>query len=503
MKPVAGEAWQRLSPFAIVFFSMRGFSHVLNLYPALIGVFVTASYLDWGLNHIVPLALSALALLILFSSLYYLNFYYVLAKDRFLVRTGVLSKNRVELPFNKIQNVSIKQPFYYRPFNLAVLSIDGAGSTANEINVAALTLEQARDIKQFIKLNLESSVDAESVQQEEKELGASEESLIDRSNMDIVLHGFTHNRAWFLLVFIAPAIGQLEQVLGSIVQSYSTQFDSWLQHNGFVLASIVVALLFVVLILFFSMLSIAGSIFALYNYRLRYDKNTYIRKSGLLNRYEIQVRHSRIQSVLYHMNWLDCLFKRLVMVLEPFNMQAIQGQPSGLMKKILVPSIEVRDFSRLAQHVFPGLIFNEALFKPISSYYLIRTLYFAVLPLLLVSVVLFFKFGLAVFFAGLISSILVYLYYRQKYQRYGWYVNGEYVVVRKGFIGKKIVCFPMHKIQQVHFLQSHFLKRRKLASVRFVLASRTIDVLYLEEGEARAIVNACLYDAEFSGKSWM
>ncbi len=502
---LAGDVgWQRLSPLAIVFFTFRSFSHLINLYPAFIGVFVTASYLDWGIEHIVPLGSAAIAILLLLSTLEYLNFYFILRKEHFLIRSGVLSKQRIELPFKKIQNVSIKQPFYYRPFGLVVLSVDGAGSAQKEIDIAALGRVKANEIKQDIQQKI--LINDKQQLADEREIPLTpplEETLITRSTRDIILHGFTHNRAWFLLVLLAPIFNSLEKILGRIFEFYGINIDQWLQANSVFVLTIFALFLFAAVVLLFSLVSIVGSILALYNYRLRYSSNTYTRKSGLLNKYEIQLKHSRIQNIRYQKNWLDCAFNRLVMVLEPFSMSKMEGQPGSLMKKILVPSINEKQFFELAGHVLPGFVFQESLIRPISFYYVVRTVYFRIIPIASLCMLLAVFHGPIWLIPGLLAACLLYGYRYQRYTRYGWYQHGDYLVIRKGFIGKDFYCFAKHKIQQIQFRQSLFLKNRKLACVRFVLASRAVELLYIDEKQARAIVNSCLYEAEFSGKSWM
>lgn len=137
--------------WAIVFFAFRGLKHIANLYPAFIGVFITAQHFDLGWGAIALYTFYAFVVLVLGASLYYLNFFYIQQGDKFLIRSGILQKDRLELPFARIQNITVKEPFYFRPLGLVILNMDSAGSAQKEVGIAALSLAKAATIKDTIE----------------------------------------------------------------------------------------------------------------------------------------------------------------------------------------------------------------------------------------------------------------------------------------------------------------------------------------------------------------
>ena len=66
-------------------------------------------------------------------SLRWLRFRFCIVDDKVLVRSGVFHREEISVEFGRIQNISIREPFYMRPFGLALLSIDTAGSGQKEI----------------------------------------------------------------------------------------------------------------------------------------------------------------------------------------------------------------------------------------------------------------------------------------------------------------------------------------------------------------------------------
>lgn len=62
----------------------------------------------------------------------YKNFSYTLGDNEVLIRTGVLHKKRVDIPYASIENVSIEKPLYQRIFGLGTLNLDTAGGDEKE-----------------------------------------------------------------------------------------------------------------------------------------------------------------------------------------------------------------------------------------------------------------------------------------------------------------------------------------------------------------------------------
>lgn len=501
--------WQRLSPWAIIFFAARGLKHLANLYPALIGVFVTIQQLDLGVAQVAFYTLCAFVVLALGATLYYLNFYYIQQEDRFLIRSGILQKDRLELPFGRIQNITVKEPFYFRPLGLVILNMDSAGSSQKEVGIAALSLARASEIKLSIEAfnaSVNRDVTEEGVEAEtdtDKPMVGERQLLIIRSNMDIVLHGITNNRAWILIAFAVPFFEQLQGVLFRVIESIGFDFASWINNKSVFIVSVI----FIGFALFFffvmSMLSVLGSILSLYDFKLSFGGGAYQRNSGLINKHEIQVKKSRIQSVRYVQNWMDRIVGRLVLVLEPFSANVAQPGLASIMQKILVPSINDHEYNRLAGHVYRGFTLDKSALKGISRYYLVRKFYFIYLPLqcaLLLLPTLTHQYELLAFSP---LALLVLPIYYLRWRRYGWCEQGDWIIVRSGFVGVEYTCFPRFKVQQVKTFQSVFLKRKQLASVQFVLASSALKIPFIPEAVAYKMANESLAEAEMSGRSWM
>ncbi len=70
-------------------------------------------------------------------------------------------------------------------------------------------------------------------------------------------------------------------------------------------------------------------------------------------------------------------------------------------------------------------------------------------------------------------------------------------------IGIDYQCFEPYKAQQVIVKQSVFMKRRKQATVKFVLASGAVTVPFLPEDYVNKLADSVLFEVESTRRSWM
>ena len=103
----------------------------------------------------------------------------------------------------------------------------------------------------------------------------------------------------------------------------------------------------------------------------------------------------------------------------------------------------------------------------------------------------------SVLFVGLSALVVL------RWKRWGIATDNNFVYIRKGLIGVDYYCFPTYKLQQTQFSQNLLMKKRKLATVKFVLASGSIKVPMFHEQLAYKLINEGLAQVESCDKSWM
>ncbi|MCJ8315051.1 MAG: PH domain-containing protein [Saccharospirillaceae bacterium] len=517
--------WQRLSKFSIVFFVFKQFTGLINIVPVfLFAGFSLRESIDFNSPYFLLGLFGFVCLIILSAVISYLNFYYIQKEDRFLVRQGYIFKKKTELPFARIQNINLIRPFYYRFLDLTILKMDSAGSAENEISLAALTLEHSEKIKQDIQRYISKESNKQFVQENEGDLpstldleGISEQVykqqfsnitvLNTRSLSDIIINGITNNRTWIVLAAAAPFAKNIIDRIINFSSSLGFDIQSYVEHSSILILSMLVVAIFFFLTFLFSVLSVLGSIFSFYQFSLTYTKKnkSYSRSSGLLTKYEIHLKQSRVQLLRWSQNWLDILFNRLNMKFEPFS-EKQNNQTSDFFGKIMVPSITKSEFKQIANHCFETLNFDEKLTKPVHIYSYIRSIYWVSLPFSILLFAFLFASQSSIVITVVVSCVLfifLNIVNFQSYRRAGYLELDQYIVLRKGFIGVNYAIFPKYKIQQIRKIQSYWLKKRKLASVKFVLASGSIRTAILPEEIVDRMINNSLYQTQKDNRSWM
>lgn len=503
--------WQRISPIAIVYFTVKFIyglvGNVVYIAPAIL-----IGYKEVLANpHIwLPVSLAAVCLLLLATFLSFYFFQYRLTNEHIEIRSGVFAKKYINLPFTRIQNVKLEQPIYYRPFGFTCLQLDTAGSAKQEAKVVALKVDFAERVKKKILAAHKS----QSTLKDEVGLTPAKISpqshdevlLNERSLKDLIIHGVTNNRTWIFLGVLAPFFDNIANYiviffndLGIDIEKLLTFADKpWWQIGLYALTLTFLCMLVVALF------SIAGSIVSFYGYSLTKVADRYIRRSGLFTKHEVTMRLARLQMVVRQQDWLDVLLNRMNLKFEQSNANMQNIQPGAHHNKIIVPSVKPDECQALIDDVYPQNKMMNLSYQRISKHFLLRNVVYILLPIfsILVSVFTMLEKNDVLAFIVPLFCVLVLMTYC-RWRRWGYAVDSHFIYIRKGMFGVDYYCFPRYKVQQTSFLQSWFLARKKLASIRFVLASGAQDIPFIPQNIAYQLINDALLEVESSRKPWM
>ncbi len=449
-------------------------------------------------------------LILLAAILRYWFYRYQMLDDGIQIRLGVLFKKQLNLKFHRVQNVNIRHPFYFRPLGLVTLKIDSAGSTREEVNIAALTFPEAQAIRQTIQHRKSQPLLAEG-ESTDLDAGAivvnaegvkEEQAFYTRTFDDLVIHGLTNNRAWIIVgaIFgflqstpfsVSDGVDLLQGFVGSIISNESVAFTVLLFSIALVLTVVITALL-----------SVLGSIVTYYGFELfRSDESLMVHR-GLFTRHEINMQKSRVQTIYLRQDWLDLILQRVNVIYEQLSHSLHNVEGAENSKRILVPSAREWERSRLINEIFDLPDIASLEFQAISKWYFYKY------ALIWSTLYLLFSAGFEV--AETFNTLLLIpvwavhmsLLY-MNWLRAGLAVTEDYVIVRKGIIGIDYIVFPAYKLQAVDHVQSLLMKRRQLSNIVFHTASRMIRLPYLPSQHVHKVLNYCLYAVEANDRSWM
>ncbi|OLF76964.1 hypothetical protein AWH61_08565 [Alteromonas sp. W12] len=529
LKVETGDEWQRLSLISILYFTIRNFTNsaqvLIYTIPAL-----AISFNIWD-NLLSPEVLIGAGILFLSTSvsgvISFLMYKFRVHNQHVEIHHGVFQRRYTNLPLWRIQNVKIERPFYYRPFGYALVVLDTAGSGKEEAKIVAVPEDYAEALKKQVlyekALHDEGDLDClpnEDLSDEQsssfptprtrtKSIDSShsnEEVLNRRSVKDIIIHGITNNRVWIILGAAAPfyddVFGLVSEWLADkglqLNQLVGEQTVAWWQFGlyAFVILMMLMALV--------ALLSVGGALFTFYGYTLSRTGDRYIRRSGLLNKLEVSMRASRIQMITAKQDWLDKILKRVNLYFEQNSTAGQQMQELMSPNKLIVPSVTEDEAFALSQEVMPGCDLRGQDYQTISK----RFITFWLLAGWTLPFITFFTIGavsshLDIMLGSFVVFSAVSLLLTLRWWRWGIAYDSKYVYIRRGRIGIDYQCFEPYKAQQVIVKQSVFMKRRKQATVKFVLASGAVTVPFLPEDYVNKLADSVLFEVESTRRSWM
>ena len=504
--------WQRTSPIAVIFFLLRAArSFITNGLPALVVITATVASLSDSKKALLFTGLAALAVTAaIFAVLAWLRFRFCINTDRVLLRSGVIHREELTVEFNRIQNVSIREPFYMRPFGLSLLTIDTAGSQAKEIILAGIKKQAAIEWRDTIL----SSARPTPANSDSENADASRDPslLLSRTPKDIVIYGLTIN--FFLWVLIAAgaffgAFDSADKLLSWTVDNLRLQSVLSLAQNDLATVEkvVIVALLVLLTLLLLPAISVIGALFRYYGYRLTAEGETYRRNSGFLSRHDESVKQHKIQAMVLKQNFVGRLFKRTNLQLRVASAGSgmESGQlPTGPRSTFLVPALHAHEIEGLGEEFFPGCDTSTANYSRIDRRRLKTVvLGYTVLPTtLLTSVVLSLLIDWKLALVLPLSMALGWVLTDRIWQRIGYAVVGEFGFIRHGFIGTRVTVFPLFKVQRVDITQTPGLRRKALANLNIHLASHSLNIPYMKFDDAKALRDLALYHAETSNRPW-
>lgn len=504
--------WQRISPIGVLYFIESVIKVLINNFVYVIGPALLAfKWMEEVSEYAGIAVVTGVLLLLLYTILAYYFYQFRVAADSVEIRSGVFSKKFLNLPFSRIQNISVVQPFYYRLSDYVCLELDTAGSVNQEAKIVALSPELGHQLRAHILKHRVSDDASEPTIKPINRKGLTEqttdETLLNRrSVMDLIIHGITSNRIWILLGAAAPFYEVIASrfsdyllSLGLDLESlFSSQSLAWWQL-GLYAMSITLVLMSLLIIL-----SIMGSIFMFYGFTLSKDKDRYIRRSGLLTRHEVSIKQSRLQMIVRKQDWLDRILGRINLRFEQ-NSAGYPGENSlNSQNTLMVPSVKELECQSLINDALPDNQLANIRFTPIRFHFFLRNLALYILPLFgaLLTLSIFIDRNtetIAVSSAAILCAFLLYL----RWRRWGYAWDEEFVYIRKGLLGVDYYCFPIYKIQQTQFYQSIFMKRRQLAHCEIVLACGGQRIPFIPNSVCQELIDYCLYKAEKENKSWM
>ena len=441
----------------------------------------------WGLT-----ALGVL--IILAATLHYWKFFFYVDRKQLHVEKGVLRRSKIDIPFDRIQSISLQQPWLHRLLGVSQVKIDTAGSSGEEFNFNALSLTRAADLKEFLQAQIRGDG---RLPTDQTALPPAQE-IMRLSVADLLRIGVSQNHfrtAGILLFFAFGLADQIEEAWGDYFVDRLKALGSIIAANAWLMGSVMA--LGLLLIAFVG--TLARTIFRYYDFVLSKKQHGYLVASGLLNRYEQVVSDSKVQFLRWSSNPLKDYFKIVTLRFYQASSEILSSK-----KAITVPGCHLHQLESIVDEHFQDIDLKPSYLLKISRKLFLRRWFFlGWLPFIFLLSLFIINGQLPYLMLGCLWLALSYVL-QDRYQR-SWqaWASGSAVSTAAGVLERHSHLLKTFKIQGVKLYRTPYLRRNGLATIILYTASGRLRIPYVELPEAQLFRDLTLQQIETHRGSWM
>jgi len=480
----------RLHPWSWLFVLLMQLRHYLLPLVALL-VFGQRGDRDPMWAQLVPL--SAIAVLVLVSVLQYLSYRYRIGSDAITVRSGLLSRNRREIPFARIHNVEVRQNPLHRLFGVAELRLESAGGVRPEAEMRVLKLDQALALERLVRQRGQApqAVPGDAAQDS---AGDEEERVLLRlSAWDVLRMGLLSNRGWALA---AAAVGVLFQtvprpMMDDALQRGGRQAFGYVSHlhAGLTGTLLLVAAALLLGWLGLRVLSVVLTVLRYHGFTLSERERRLTVSTGLLSRTRSSVARRRIQAWTLREGTLQRWFG-----LRQLRIDSAAGGPArddDRALRELAPLAAATTCEGLVQHLLPRLQWPPAQWHalPQRGWWRLSLGSLVLVPLLAAAA--YWRWGPLGLLVLAWLPVALLVAHRQM-ARMGWHLDGQFVAVRGGWWQRWWRWAELDKVQGLRLQRSPLDKLLGTASLQLDTAGAHGDVAlalnYLPQAQAQQVM---------------
>ncbi len=496
LPPVAPAPDERLHPWSWLFVMLMQLRQFLLPLVALL-VFGGRGDRDemWGYLT----TLIVIAVLVAISILQYLTYRYHIGDDAISVRSGIIARNRREIPFARIHNVVVHQNPLHRLFGVAELRLESAGGHRPEAEMRVLKLSQALALEQLVRQRGQQPPPLPDAPGDATASHASASTalppsvLLQLNSRDVLRIGLLSNRGWVAVLAAWGASYQFfpRGYVSDAVEHHGREVFGYASHLHPATWVWVVAAVFTVggFWLLLRLLSVVLALLRYHGFQLTEHERRLTVSSGLLTRMRTSVARRRIQAWTLRETALQRWVGRRQLRID--NAAGVGSDDDGRDLRELAPLATPAACDALLQHLLPRLQWPPPRWQGVArrGWWRLCLPALVIVPLLSVGAV--FEVGP---WGALLLAWLPWSAFRARREiaRMGYHLDGDYVAVRGGWWTRWWRLAELDKLQSLRLSRSPLDRLLGTASVWLDTAgaggSIALRLRFLPEPEAQAVL---------------
>jgi putative membrane protein len=417
-----------------------------------------------------------LTLVLAYQVLAWWRFTYTLMPDEMYIESGILTRNRRSIPWDRVQDVEIERGPLARLLGLAKVRLETGGSESDEGTLDSISFADA------VALREEISARRGKTASHSGELTAREPPVFTMTTTRLFQAGLLN----FSLVWLAVIMGAI-QFFERLIPWTMKDIEKWIGlHEQELWGMVGPVSVVLALVLFLALGSIAGVVQMFvrnYGFTLWLERRTLRRVRGLLTRSEVAIPLRRIQAARTSAHWIKRHFG-----LCRVDVQTMGGSSSDDVQE-LAPLATADEAAHLLAIAGNFRLISPDRFQPVAPahrWYDAQTL---ALPLALVALAAGFIWPPA--WWGLAIAVVMGVAQVIGATPHGWRLEDDMLHVRSGWFGQEQWLLPRTSIQSLSLKIGPIQKNLNLASVCIDSAgapSGALRIRNLPTVEARALV---------------
>lgn len=456
--------WQRVSGWALL--PLLGKS-AWEFFGFILGGAVLSSRDKYAVY--MPFILAALALLVLGRAFIGWRFsrFRVTAQGIELEK-GLLHKEKLLLPQARVQELQVKQPFYFRPLRLYAASLDSAGSKKQEFALTGLTEAQ-------LTLLQGQNVTA---------TPAGGSTPFYRIWLATLYNAYL----WLPLAAVFGMSQQFKDALSvqwlldtskTLLQQYDIQHNLLLQlFSGLMLLALVALMLALMTLIW------------LYPQHLQRDARKLQLTQGSVLKKSLRISAKRVQLVLVNQPWLARLFSHYSLIFRGFSNDKQQGKfvLLGQTAPELNTQLQAQQLLRLPelqgadlQKFVPAYFRRQACWSGFGVLLVMALIWQSNIP------PLWLKAAVSVGLSGwwLLETWL-------NYRWHGYRLHGDVLYLWQGGLSRRWYMLPLQQVQQVRLQQTPFFQQQQMVNVQLHTANGKLTLAAIPNAAAQQLYTQVL-----------
>ena len=415
----------------------------------------------------------------------YLTFRYRITGDSVVIDSGLLQRNRRQVPFSRIHNVAIHQSLLHRLFGVAEVRLESAGGEKPEAEMRVLQLADAIALEALVRTR-GAAPQADAAAAAVDDDGTL---LLALPPAEVLRLGLISNRGMIVLGGLAVTISQLNPQLPDDVSTrWGRTLSGFFGSHHFSIAEYALAGagLFIGFVALLRLFSVLLALLQYWGFRLEEHGRRLTVERGLLTRLRTSAPRRRIQAFTLQEGVLHRMFRRRTLEVD----SAVAGNRNerrGLRE--LAPIATPATCDGLVRHLLPDATWPPTRWQPLHPRAWWRLSLPGIAFSLLLAAALCWRFG-AWGLAGLSWLPWAVFVARQHARRAGYAIDQRLVGTCTGWWSRQWRFAELDKLQALQLRQSPLDRRLGMASLWLDTAGAsggTLRIRHLRLQEARML----------------